>query len=116
LEKELELTSSQRDRFFLLYDQMSERTMKMFEEVRAKETALQKKGDSATDADYLALAKAMSNVKSREGAIEMEYFNKFKQVLSARQMVKLKKAEHKFSQNMMRQHEKTRQSARTPKR
>lgn len=111
IEKEIELTSAQRERFFTLYDQMTDRVIKTFDSVRAQEKALEKKGDAATDEEYMALARTMAEVKSREGAIETEYFEKFSQILSPRQLVRLEKAERKFNQFMMRQHAKSRKSS-----
>lgn len=106
LAKEMGLTADQKSRFFQLYDQMSQQAIKLYDDVRAKEKALEKKGSAATDDDYMALAQDMAEVKQRVGAVEMSYFLQFKQVLTPRQLVQLKAAERKFDRMMMRQHAK----------
>lgn len=108
LAKEMGLTADQKPRFFQLYDQMSQQAVKLYDEVRAKEKALEKKGSAATDDDYMALAQDMTEVKQRVGAVEMSYFHQFKQILTPRQLVQLKTAERKFDRMMMRQHAKGR--------
>ena len=64
------------------------------------ENASPEETDAAIDAIY--------NQKKQEGDIELEYYEKYKKVLTPRQMVMLKQAERKFTQELMRQHRRIR--------
>lgn len=104
--KELNLTKAQQTRFFPQYEAMHAEIRAIYDNLEKKGKAIEKKGAKATDAECLALSKDMFDAKAREGVIEQKYFNKFKQVLSARQLVKLKKAERDFRRKMAREHRK----------
>ena len=51
--------------------------------------------------DYLNAAKAMSEVKYKVGEIETRYFNQFAKILSKKQLFILKKAEVKFTRDVV---------------
>ena len=46
----------------------------------------------------------MLDVKDKEAKIEATYFEKFKEILSAKQLFLLKRAETRFSRNMLNMH------------
>ena len=54
-----------------------------------------------SDDDYLNAAKAMSEVKYKVGEIETRYFNQFAKILSKKQLFILKKAEVKFTRDVV---------------
>ena len=58
----------------------------------------------ASDTELEAAAQAVFDLKQKEGRIEAEYFEKFKEILTPRQLLKLKSAERKFAQYLMRHH------------
>lgn len=62
---------------------------------------------SATDTEIESAARAVFEQKAREGQVEISYFSKFKDVLSSRQLLSLKNADRKFTQQLMRSHRKT---------
>ena len=49
-------------------------------------------------------AKLMVDVKTKEARIETEYFEKFAKILDSRQLFLLKRAETRFSRNMLQHH------------
>lgn len=102
--KSLQLSDEQKAKFLPLYDAMNREILKVQNEARAIDKAVKAKGSAATDADYRKASAAMFQLKSREGAIETAYYEKFKGVLSARQLYELKRAEDKFAREMMRRH------------
>lgn len=59
-----------------------------------------------SELEYEKTAEAMLEVKTKEAKIESEYFQKFTSILSKKQLFLLKRAETKFSKNML-QHHKT---------
>lgn len=104
--KELDLTKEQQNTFFDLYDNMEDRIMDLGTETRSIERdAL---SESASPEAVEAAAAALYRQKAQEGEIETEYFEKFKNILSARQLVLLKQAERKFNQQLLRQHRRIR--------
>ncbi len=106
LAKELGLSKAQQDAFFELYDAMEDRTMDLGGEVRDLEKKASAAG--ASDEEMAAAAVALYSQKMREGEIEMEYYEKFKGTLTPAQLVALKSAERKFTQELMRQHRRLR--------
>lgn len=106
LAKELGLSKAQQDAFFELYDAMEDRTMDLGGEVRDLEKKASAAG--ASDEEMSAAALALYSQKMREGEIEMEYYEKFKETLTPAQLVALKSAERKFTQQLMRQHRRLR--------
>ena len=106
LAKELGLSKAQQDAFFELYDAMEDRTIDLGGEVRDLEKKASAAG--ASDEEMAAAAIALYSQKMREGEIEIEYYEKFKETLTPAQLGALKSAERKFTQELMRQHRRLR--------
>ncbi len=104
--KELNLSKDQQNAFFELYDKMEDRIMDLGTEIRALEKNALSENASPEETD--AAIDAIYNQKKQEGDIELEYYEKYKKVLTPRQMVMLKQAERKFTQELMRQHRRIR--------
>lgn len=102
--KAMQLNDAQKAKFLPLYDAMDRDMRKIGDEARTVEKNLKAKGAAATDADYRHAADVLFNLRTREGAVEKQYYEKFKTVLSPRQLYELKRAEEKFAREMMRQH------------
>lgn len=103
--KELCLTEQQQQKFFPLYEEMEKKIMKANEETRALEHKIDHSKEKVTDLEYEKAAEAQFEVKGREAAIEASYLPKFKQVLTPKQLYKLKHAEKKFTRELMKQHQ-----------
>ena len=54
-----------------------------------------------SDADYLGMAEAMSQMKAKEGELEKSCFGKLRTILSPKQLYEFKKAENKFNRKVM---------------
>lgn len=104
LAKELDLSRDQQRKFFALYDQMEDEAVQLNNEVREMEERIYRQGDEATDADLDAATQAIFNLKTREGAIELNYLPKFKEILTKQQLFKLKGAERKVMREMIKYH------------
>ncbi len=100
--KELNLTKEQQNAFFELYDSMEDRIMDLGTETRVLEKNALSENASPEETD--AAVAALYSQKKLEGDIEQEYYEKYKKILTPRQMVMLKQAERKFTQKLMRQH------------
>lgn len=103
LVKELELTRDQQNAFFPVYDKMDDELTQVADETRDLENKVAA-DEKATDTELESAARTVFEQKSKEGDIEKAYFDKFKGILSPRQLLKLKSAERKFTQQLVRQH------------
>lgn len=99
LAKELDLTKEQQAEFFPLYDSMEDEIERINNDTRDEEQRLNENPD-ATDLDLENGARTIFEQKRAEGQVEMTYFEKFKEILTPRQLVKLKTAERKWQQQL----------------
>lgn len=99
--KELKLTDEQRERFVPVYDEMSREVMKVMTDTRKMYKSIKEKGSAATELEKEKAAEALYECKGKENAIEMRYFSKFKTILTPDQLLQLKKAEQRFSRQLM---------------
>lgn len=106
IEDALDLTDEQEDKFFPIYDAMEDELHKVQRETRKLEKQVADK--NATDVEYDAASKAIIELKKKEADIELKYFDKFKTVLSSKQIFQLKRAEKKFTRKIMNAHNKKR--------
>lgn len=100
----LDLTDEQKAKFIPLYEEMDERTSRIEREARQMEREIRKKGTQATDTEYEKAAEALTELKGKQGAIEMEYLPKFKTILTKEQLFKMKGAERDFMKGLMEHH------------
>lgn len=103
--KELSLNEQQQKKFFPIYEEMERKIMKANDETRALERKIDHSKEKVSDLEYEKAAEAQFEVKAREAAIEASYLPKFKQVLTPKQLYKLKHAEKKFTRELMKQHQ-----------
>lgn len=109
LAKELELTRDQQRKFFVLYDQMEDEVDQLNNEAREIEEEIEVKGENATDAELERASERLFNLRTREGAIDLKYYDKFKEILTKRQLFQLKGAERKFTREMVKYYRRNRQ-------
>lgn len=111
LAKELDLTKEQQNKFFPLYEAMEDECARLDEDTRQMERRVAEAPD-ASDLEYEKAAETIYETKVKQAEIEKTYSEKFKEVLSARQLFHLKEADRKFARDMMRQHNRLRGNAR----
>lgn len=99
--KHLKLGSEQSEKFAAAYNAMQVDLDKLHKESRQLCKTVQDKGESATNLELEKGAEAMYEMRSKEGAIEMRYFTKFKSILTPRQLFNLKKIEHNFNRELL---------------
>lgn len=105
--KELELSEDQQRDFFAEYDQMEDRINKLNSETRELEEKTIDNPD-ASDVELEATARALFEIKGEESKIELEYFEKFKNILHPKQLVLIKNTERKFTQQLVQHHRRLR--------
>lgn len=103
LSKELSLSKEQQRDFFPAYDEMEDRVQRLAADTRELERQVSDNAE-ASDVEVEAAATAVYSQKLKEGEIETEYLEKFKSILSSRQLLSLKNAEKKFTQQLLRHH------------
>lgn len=98
---ELKLTDEQKKNFIQLYQEMESTSSKMAHETRQLEKQVRQKGEAATDTELEKAAEARAELKAKQGALEKEYFAKFKKILTPKQLFKLGDAEKAFARKLM---------------
>jgi len=106
--KELNLSKEQQEQFFPLYDEMDKSIHQLNRQTRALEKKIDTSKEPVNDLEYEKAAEALYELKGKEAETEMSYFAKFKTILTPKQMYELKKAERKFTQELMMQHSRMR--------
>lgn len=99
LSQEMELKDNQIKQFSDVYMKMSEEKGALFRETRKLERKL-KSNKEATDEDYAAMSKQLTEVKERDAAIDKKYDALFADFLTSKQIFKMKAAEEKFREKM----------------
>lgn len=101
--KDLEMTREQQRDFFPLYDSMEDEVERINSEIRALETKVNEDKE-ASDIEIENASRTIFEQKRAEGQVEMTYFDKFKEILSPRQLLRLKNAERRFTQQLVKHH------------
>jgi Spy/CpxP family protein refolding chaperone len=102
------LSREQQEKFFPLYDEMDNSVMELNRNTRMLEDKIVRSKDKVSDLEYEKSAEAIYEMTKKQGEIEMEYFAKFKTILTPQQLFRLKQAERDFSRELMRQHSRAR--------
>lgn len=104
LTEKVQMSPKEADAFFPLYDELSDKKFKLHWEVAEK---MKKVWDEnkATEEDYNAVLDAKEDALMKEAALEKEYNQKFRKILSAKKMFRLKMAEDEFSRGLMKRPE-----------
>ncbi len=103
LVKELSLSTEQQSKFFPIYEEMDNELNQINTETRELEQKVLADAD-ASDTEVAAAAQASFQQKKREGEVEMKYYEKFAEILTPRQLISLKNAERKFTQQLVQRH------------
>ena len=102
--KKLSLTEEQKAKFLPLYNKMDEEVRTVADQTYRMARDVRKKGKDATELEQEKAAEAVWELKGKEASIEMKYLKQFKKILSAKQLIALKRAENDFSKELMNHH------------
>lgn len=100
ISQEIGLQENQKKRFNDLYAQMEKEKENVRKKTRQLEKTI-KNNAKATDAQYEAVAIAITDAQINNAQIEKNYYTKFKSILTPKQMYLMKKAERKFTHRLM---------------
>ncbi len=99
--KETGMTQAQSEKFMPIYQAMEKEIFKVYRNAREQSKKVSATNIKVSDEEYFNAAKAMAEVKYKVGEIESRYFNQFAKILSKKQIFLLKKAELKFTKDMV---------------
>lgn len=99
LAQEMELQDDQKERFFQLYNEMSEKRRQCMTDAWKLDRKV-KKSENASEKDYEAAAEAMEKAKAEDASIEKSYDEKFSRFLSQKQIYKMKAADNEFRKKL----------------
>lgn len=96
LAKEIGLTEQEKKVFIPLCDELMSKKFELNRESRRKSREVRQKGTKASAGDYQAVNDMSIEIKVKEAALEEEYYQKFKTILSPEKIYKYYKAERQF--------------------
>jgi hypothetical protein len=99
--QEIELQENQEKQFISIYNQMCDERQAILVKAHQAKKRVEKLGDAATDEDYRQASEAETQAREADADIEKRYNDKFKTFLSQKQMFKMKEAEGKFREKLM---------------
>ena len=102
--KETGMTKEQQEQFIPVYEAMEKEIFAINKEAREMERKISTSKEPVSETEYEAAATAIAKVSQKEGDIEMNYFTKFEKILTKKQLFLLKRAENKFTQNILNHH------------
>ena len=82
---------------------------RIYRETRNLESRTLRK-DKSSDTECEAAARAVFEQKKNEAEIELQYFDKFKEILTPQQLLRLRSAERTFVQHVVNAHNRRRAS------
>lgn len=98
--KEVGISDEQKKEFTDLYESMQKELSKISHETRELSKKVEA-NPNATDLEFEKAAETMAEAKSKEGQIEKTYFEKFKKILTPKQLFKFKCSESKWTRHLM---------------
>lgn len=110
LTKELGLNQSQQNRFLPLYEEMEEQTFRISDEARQMEKRISEM-ENPSDTELEKATEAQNEARLRVAEIERDYMEKFKGILTSRQLFELNSVERNFQKDMLKQHHRLRQNS-----
>lgn len=97
---EVGLTPEEAEAFIPLCNELQQKMFDIGRECR-KLTKNLKHKESPTESDYSNVNDECTGVKLKEAALEKEYYEKFKKILSSEKLYKYRRAEYKFARSFM---------------
>lgn len=111
--RELDLTREQQKEFFPVYDELEEKISDLNSETRDLERKISENLENASDLELEKATEAIYELKIKEGETEKEYAEKFKDILTKKQLFLLKGAERNFSRELLQHQSRLRRRARS---
>ncbi|MDR1090547.1 MAG: hypothetical protein LBL79_05670 [Prevotella sp.] len=104
LKKELDLTEAEVKAFLPLEAEFMQKKFAVNREAR-RETRELKRKENKTDADYKRITQLNLESEQRDTQLQVEYYKKFSQVLSAEKVERYRTADQKFKEKLLKDHQ-----------
>lgn len=102
--EKLDITDEEAKDFWPLYEDFSNRKMKLVEDERNTYSYAHKNAENLSDQEILDILKKVNNLKEEQLKLEAEYYqDKFLKALPAKKVLKLGKVEWDFRRHLMRE-------------
>ncbi len=111
LKKELNLTDAEANAFLPLEAEFTQKKFAVNREAR-RETRELKRKENKTDADYKRITQLNLESEQRSTQLQVEYYKKFSQVLSAEKVERYRVADQKFNEKLVETHQQRRRDRR----
>lgn len=111
LARDLDLSRERQRAFFESYDAMEDELLQLNDDTRELERRINNSAETS-EVELEAAAAAIYGQKGKEAEIEARYYDLFKQQLTPRQLFRLRGAERRFNQHLMRHHRRMRSDER----
>lgn len=111
LKKELNLTDAEAKAFLPLEAEFTQKKFAVNREAR-KETRELKRKENKADADYKRITQLNLESEQRSTQLQVEYYKKFSQVLSAEKVERYRVADQKFNERLIEDHQERRRNRR----
>lgn len=99
LTQKAELTKEEAGRFFPIYFELQDRKKELSDKAWAK--ARKNKDVQMTEADYEEIIDGLVKARMASDQLDWDYLQKFKDILSAKKIYKLQRAEMKFHRDLL---------------
>jgi len=104
LKKEMNLTDAEIKTFLPLEAEFMTKKFEVNRDAR-KETRELKRKEKKTDADYKRITQLNLESEQRSTQLQVEYYKKFSQVLSAEKVERYRSADQKFNEKLLKEHQ-----------
>lgn len=104
LKKELSLTDTEAKAFLPLEAEYMQKRFDVNREAR-RETRELKRKENKTDADYKRITQLNLESEQRSTQLQVEYYKKFSQVLSAQKVEQYRTADRNFNEKLLKEHQ-----------
>ena len=95
------LSDSEAERFFTLYDEMEKKKFEVMSEVHRESRKIRKSTEVIADEVYAEVADKLTELPMKIAQIESEYFAKFREILTPKQMFMFFNCEHNYGKSML---------------
>jgi len=115
LTTKMELTSSEAEKFWPIYNQLEKERWEAQKSRRDLEDKVRDAEENLSENEITKLTRDFAGSMQKEGALMTSYNEKFLKVLSPKKVLKLYKAENEFRMNMIRKYRDNDQGDKGPK-
>ena len=95
------LSDSEAEKFFAVYDELERKKFEIMLPVHKEARKIRKSAEEVSDEIYSDVADKLAELPTKIAAIESEYFEKFKQILSPKQMFMFFNCENSFGKSIL---------------